>query len=109
MGDKSFTLLELHTHDGVQIGPTGLGDAEETDDERSAGIRTRSEGSATGDVETAPGGGSTGRRLLGAVAAVGVVVLLARAVRRLALGDGEDLDLDLDVDEDLVEADLGED
>jgi hypothetical protein len=107
MADRKFTLLELHTHDGIQVGPTGLGDADETDDERSASAPSDVDDT---DVETADGGGSTARRVLGAVAAVGVVVLLARTARRLLLGDAEDVDLDLDADdEDLVEADLSDD
>jgi len=107
MGDKSFTLLELHTHDGVQVGPASLRGDEATD-ERPVDVRDDAEESTA--VETAESGGSVVRRALGAVAAVGVVVLLARAARRLALGDAEDVDLDLDVDdEDLVEADLSDD
>lgn len=110
MADKSFTLFELHTHDRLQIGPARLraGDESESETEEepevagTAGDRTTTEADA---------GSSTGKRVLAAVAAVGVVVLVARLVRGLLATDAEEVDLDLDVDDDeeLVESDLGDD
>ncbi|WP_435118947.1 hypothetical protein [Halolamina sp. C58] len=93
MSDKQFTFFEFHFHDGFQLGPRSLGDADELGE--SSDEPTTAEESSE----------SSGPSLLGPLLGVGVLAGLAYAVRKLLAGvDPEGLDALDDIEEEVQAA-----
>ncbi|MFT4890233.1 MAG: hypothetical protein ACI9YT_001147 [Halobacteriales archaeon] len=85
MGDKHFTLLELHLDGDVQFGPKSMGlpgDEDEEAEEAEGGESIDVEGPEDTDGE---GGSGAGRLLIGLV----VVVVLAGVLRKVLGGDAD--------------------
>ncbi|MEF8779467.1 MAG: hypothetical protein V5A46_02150 [Haloferacaceae archaeon] len=96
MGEKKFTLLELHLHDGVEfVGRDLIGGSNDGNAEATEAIPGADE--SGGD---APSGGSCPGKKVGTLLAIGLAVTLGWLVVRKALG------ADLDAAEELD--DLGE-
>lgn len=92
MGDKHFTLLELHFDGDVQFGPKSMGIPGNEDEETE-----EADGGESIDIEgpediDAKGGSGAGRLLIGLV----VLVILAVVLRKV-LGDDADVSEEIDV------------
>lgn len=98
MSDKQFTFLQMHFHDGIQLGPdrisTGGSDDDEPTDANSAPTDESAPAPATESDSSGPG-------LLGPLLGFGALAaVVAYAVRKLLAGtDTEGLDALDDVDE----------
>jgi hypothetical protein len=95
MGDKHFTLLELHFDGDVQFGPKSMGIPGEEDED---GETEEADGGESIDVEGSEdiddeGGSGAGRLLIGLV----VVVVIAVVLRKV-LGDDADVTEEIDVE-----------
>lgn len=118
MGDKKFTLLELHFDGPLRIGPSFGADPEPdvaSTDAESSGETSRMDASATnggssaGGDEPAADEGGGGAPVKGAILGVVAIVALAVAARVLLGGDDaaepelvdlEDVPADDDADDD---------
>lgn len=81
MSEKRLTFFELHTHGDIQFGPASL----PGDDGANAAQSPTVEPDAAEETE----GGS----LLGLLVALGVLVVVALAIKKLTGDDGEAVDL----------------
>jgi hypothetical protein len=100
MSDKQFTFFEFHFHDGFQLGPRSLGDA---DGLAEASDEPTTDASTTDAVEESSEG--SGPSVLGPLLGLGVLAGVAYAVRKLLSDiDPEGLDALDDVEEEVQEA-----
>ena len=99
MSDKQFTFFAFHFHDGFQLGPRSLGDADELDE---ASEESAADASAAKVVEESSGSGPS---VLGPLLGLGVLAGLAYAVRKLLSDlDPEGLDALDDIEEEVQAA-----
>ncbi|RLM57382.1 hypothetical protein DVK02_06325 [Halobellus sp. Atlit-31R] len=99
MTEKSFTLFEIHLHDGIDFEATNTAPAIGERGDGASDSETDSD--ATGEPAETPDSGpcsTSGGRVLGAVVAVVLLVALAAAAKYLR-GDGDETELDDFVEE----------
>lgn len=97
MSDKQFTCVELHFHDGIQLGPRTLGDGDVPALDGDA-----DESASEPEIDPEPASeesDSGGPSVLGPLFGLGLLVAAAYAVRKLLAGDSEGLDALDDIEE----------
>lgn len=96
MGDKQFTLLELHFDGDVQFGPKTMGipgEGEEEKAESDSGESMDIEGAEdVGDLDLESGGPGAGTMLLALLLLVGVAV----GVKKFLSGDDDSETVDVE-------------
>ncbi|OVE85762.1 hypothetical protein [Natronolimnobius baerhuensis] len=96
MGDKNFTLIELHLDGNPQFGPRTISDAlpfggtaDTADEDAVDDLETEPETDTDLESEFEEDDGSSGKGALGAVVALAVLVVAGVAVKKFRGGDDE--------------------
>ncbi|MFW5911609.1 MAG: hypothetical protein ACOCQV_02615 [Halolamina sp.] len=96
MSDKQFTFLQLHFHDGVQLGPKRLGSGDDGTVSDTEATTSESEPAST----TEESGDSGSSLLVPALGFGALAAAVAFALKKLLAGvDGEGLEALDDIDE----------